>query len=565
MIVRYMKEFFKNKIIIKKWWPYLVIFVITLLVGFPLIKSQVLNGHDAMFHLFRMNSLKVAQTDGQIIPLVNPNMFGGFGYASNMFYGVLTSYLVLILGVLTSTLGGAINLLVLLTIFLSGLFTYLFIKEVTNKKYVSLMAAIIYISFPYHLYDIYVRMSLGEIMAFVFIPILFHGIYNTLNGNQDKWYFITIGASGLMLTHNISTFMTAIFAFLYLILNMKKVLNGNVIKNLCKSLVWALFLSLITIVPIFEAKFSSDYMVFDNVYMNATGQNMVDSAINILGENSYLVNIVRISLVIGLILLVLYLVLKKRKKINSIYLSFLILLLISLILTLNVIPWTILPNIFAIFQFPWRFLQMTSFFIAIVIALFIDSCSFKRTKIMVLIIALICVCINIPLINMGIKNNGINNDMINYNRIKKRDNIARSTGTASAEYLPRKAIYNYDYLVKRDIVPLILKGTGEIKNIKKDGTKLNFKLISEEEVEVELPFIYYPGYLVKVNDKNTKTYETKNGLLGVVIGKGEFSVAVRYRGSNLTIGAYAISILSGIALILVIIKEKAKNHNKVET
>jgi len=37
---------------------------------------------------------------------------------------------------------------------------------------------------PYLLYDIYVRMALGEIISFVFLPLLFYGLYNIIY--QDK-------------------------------------------------------------------------------------------------------------------------------------------------------------------------------------------------------------------------------------------------------------------------------------------------------------------------------------------------------------------------------------------
>ncbi len=553
----------KDKKRIKEFIPILIIIGITILVCFPLFKKNLLNGHDAMFHLFRFNSLKVAMSDSALLPLVNPYMMGGLGYASNMFYGILTSYLGLFLNLFTGSLGAASNTLVILSIFFSGLFMYLFLRDISSNKYISLLGSVIYMAFPYHLFDIYVRMAFGEIISFVFIPLIFWGLYNIINQEGNKWFLLSLGASGLLLTHNISAFMVIIFAFLYLMLNLQKIVNKKVFLKLAKSLIFPLLISLITITPILEAKFRSDYMVFDHKYMNTTGTNMEKTAINILSGNNYLVNTARVSLVITFILIISYFYLKKHRSLKQdILKSFLILLSLSLIFTLNIIPWHLLPNALCMFQFPWRYLQMTCFFIAASLSLAVTHINSNIIKKIFFCLVLVSLFFNIPLLKMGINNGGINNDMVMFNRIKKQDDIARSTGTASAEYLPRNAIYNYEYLVKRKLVPLIISGAGTIKNIQKNGTNLNFDLISNRNVNIELPYIYYPGYQVLSNNKKLKTYETENGLVGIRALEGESHIEVKYCGTIFMIISYFLGGGAFIALIVIIIKEKRGENSK---
>ena len=69
--------------------------------------------------------------------------------------------------------------------------------------------------FPYKLEDLYTRYAIGEFTAFVFMPIIFQGLYNLLNGDKKRHYYIAIGATGLLLTHTISTEYTAIFCLIY--------------------------------------------------------------------------------------------------------------------------------------------------------------------------------------------------------------------------------------------------------------------------------------------------------------------------------------------------------------
>ena len=73
---------------LKKNYPYLIILIITILIGFPLLKLKMLDGDDGVFHLFRTFTISSAIKDGQLIPMINPYMMNGLGYAYNMFYGI---------------------------------------------------------------------------------------------------------------------------------------------------------------------------------------------------------------------------------------------------------------------------------------------------------------------------------------------------------------------------------------------------------------------------------------------------------------------------------------------
>ena len=69
-----------------------------------------------------------------------------------------------------------------------------FVKTVTKSDKMSIVSSLIYMVAPYHLVDIYIRCAIGEVVAFVFIPIIFLGLYNILNNNTKKDYYLAIGA-----------------------------------------------------------------------------------------------------------------------------------------------------------------------------------------------------------------------------------------------------------------------------------------------------------------------------------------------------------------------------------
>ena len=75
----------------------------------------------------------------------------------------------------------------------SGITMYYFIKKITDDKNVSVVGSVIYMVMPYHLTDMYIRGSLGEFLSFIFIPLVFLGLYNLFNEEKRDWLLV-IGA-----------------------------------------------------------------------------------------------------------------------------------------------------------------------------------------------------------------------------------------------------------------------------------------------------------------------------------------------------------------------------------
>ena len=533
-----------KKLIHKKYFPYILLIIATFLIGFPLLRFKMLDGHDASFHFFRTYSFKIALEDGQLLPFINPNMMGGLGFAANLFYGILSSVVTFFISLFTPSWGLAVNLGIFFSIYLSGVTMYQFLWDVSGKRRIAILGAFLYMIAPYHLYDIYVRMALGEIFAFVFLPLVFHGIYDIVNHDGRKWYLVTIGTAGLFLTHLVSTVMVGFFAFLFLLFYGRKRNLWELVKKLGISLGIAIFLALPSFLPLLEAKLSSDYMVFDNVYMKTTGYHMEKRALSIFSfSHDYLVQSVQCYILL-LFFIALIIIFKRKQESfqNTFFLASFSLLFLSLFLTLKIIPWASLPNVLSIFQFPWRYLQLSSFFGAIVLSIFLSKVS--RQHLFSIGLAVVFLAMAVPMLQKGIQNKGVDNQLIHTNDIRKRGEIARSVGTASAEYLPRNAIYNYDYLKKRSLEPIVLKGNSHIMGVEKEGTHLSFSIEVEEESIIELPFIYYPGYQIKNGKEKIASFETQNGLLGITLKPGTYEITTFYQGTLWMILSYGISLVT---------------------
>ena len=55
---------------------------------------------------------------------------------------------------------------------------YSFSKKLTKNKLIATLIAILYMLMPYHLTDMYIRNAIGEFLSYIFVPLVFLGLYN---------------------------------------------------------------------------------------------------------------------------------------------------------------------------------------------------------------------------------------------------------------------------------------------------------------------------------------------------------------------------------------------------
>ncbi len=70
---------------------------------------------------------------------------------------------------------------------------YELVKKITRNKLVGTFSAILYMTMPYHLNDMYIRNAFGEYLSFIFIPLVFLGMYNLFHKEKGHW-ILTLGA-----------------------------------------------------------------------------------------------------------------------------------------------------------------------------------------------------------------------------------------------------------------------------------------------------------------------------------------------------------------------------------
>ena len=536
---------------------YYIILIVSILTIAPLLAKGAIIAHDAVYPVTRAIGTVMALKQGQFLPLITSNFANGFGYSWNLFYPPISTYFVIFARIFTSSYYNATKIVVILSTIFSGIFMYRLVKCVSKNDKISLLAAIIYITAPYRLVDIYTRMAIGEIISFIFIPIVFQGLYNLLEGDSDKHYLIVIGAVGLVLTHNISTLMTIIPCIIYVLFNIKKLKNKNIIKKLLIDIIFIIGMVVFFYAPMIEAKLSCNYSVFDDGKMGSLEQ-IQQQALSISQvlfgkmQNGYTAS--EMCLIIGLpIILPLIFTPYVYSKISNkkLYVLTLITGLLMLLATTNIFPWIHMPKIFSFIQFAYRFLFIAIFLLSIVAAVNIEK-MFEDIKIKEIFIVVFLIFIYIiPILNICQLDSNFNE-----NRFTQVDTVNENTEATEScayfEYVPSNV--KVSYLTSRKQEAIVLSGKTEIVEQNKENTNMNIKIQNtSEETLIELPYIYYVGYKAEINGKKLNVKETENGLVGLDIPKGESGyITIQYRGTKIQKVSTLISIVSFVFFIVYI-------------
>lgn len=160
-------------------------------------------GHDARHSVYFLEQFNLAIREGIGYPRWAPDFAFGYGYPFFNIYGPFSSYagqLFLFLGADSVT---AVKIVFGLSAVLSGLTMYLFGRAMFNPP-AGLIAALVYVYLPYHLFDLYVRAALAESVGLVFIPLTMWGFYLSLaRPRLSTIGFASVAYALLMFTSNL--------------------------------------------------------------------------------------------------------------------------------------------------------------------------------------------------------------------------------------------------------------------------------------------------------------------------------------------------------------------------
>jgi hypothetical protein len=209
------------------WSFVLLVSLFGLIVLSPLLRPGYFWGaHDARHDVYFIFQYDKSVQDGIWFPRWSPDWTFGYGYPFFIVYGPLAT----LIGELFHHFLGlgyeaSVKAVLGLSIILSGLTMYGFVRSWLGRN-AALVAAVAYMTIPYHLVDVFVRAAMAESLALVFLPLALWSFRETVV--RPRAAAILVGAASyaaIMWTSNLVALVftpaLAIYVLLLIIWRLK--------------------------------------------------------------------------------------------------------------------------------------------------------------------------------------------------------------------------------------------------------------------------------------------------------------------------------------------------------
>lgn len=198
-----------------------IFIVLVFFLSIPAIKNLLVPGFfqtfDGDFHLTHVYWLDQAIKQGHFPVRWIEEINRGRGYPFFNFYYPLLYYLAEIPHLAGAGLTNSLKLVLGLSFPISGMFMYLWIKQLWGR-WAGLTAATLWMYVPYRFVSIYVAARFGENIAFVWIPLVLWAV------TKKYWGLAGIAWALLILSHNIQALLFSPLLFAWSIVLGKKLM-----------------------------------------------------------------------------------------------------------------------------------------------------------------------------------------------------------------------------------------------------------------------------------------------------------------------------------------------------
>lgn len=545
---------------------------------FGILVDNLPKGDDLIFHLARIESLSEGLRLGEFPVRIYPHYFKGYGYANGLMYPDLLLYPAAFLCLQGVDVVIAYKILLVGSSILTAAFMYYALIKITKHEWASRLGMLLYTVSLYRVVDIWTRAALGEVLAFVFIPFILLGIYYIFFEDESHWYDLTIGFSGLFLSHLLSgAIWSGVMAVICLICLPRLIKQPKRLWSLMKATMMSILLVSFFLFPMVEQLMSQKLRVSEDIayYLGDSLLSIRDLFLTpfIKGHpKNWFPGGIGMS-VIGIFILGYLAQIRSLNKKHSIY-SWLALSisLFVLIMMSHLFPWYEVLKVMPIFeslQFVWRLLMVATAFLTVSFAIFyshLDDSKLGKSLAMLVLVSSMVTAVSAQIATLN-EVSKVDSTILAREEVSEYAVNDRNYQVGNAEYVP----------LRTDIVSMYglenrYRFNQEVDyEATQQGTTIvmDFKNQTQPYLKIEVPLLYYKGYQAKLETNGEKVpLEVSSGYNGAlrfsipdVVGEGK--VTIYYGGTTLQHLTLAISAVSFIGFVGLMIRYYCSDYRSL--
>lgn len=507
---------------------------------------------DFNIHIFRAIDFYNSLKDGFIMPSWAGNLNSTFGYPIFIFINPLPYYMIAFFHVLGFSFIFSMKLFLAISFILSGIFMYLWIKNLYKNELAAFTAGVFYLFTPYHLVDLHFRATVGEIAIFMTTPLLLLFITKNIQKQSTRLFLCISAAVGLVIiSHQAMAVFSLFLAFLFAVYY--TIVSKNSFVTFVKSIIFPFAMGLVLVSPyLLPYVTHSPYTIlstfngvvfppFQDLLYSPWRWGLLFQGPN--GELSPLIGYVQIFIILASG----YLLIKHKKDkyyVDRIFWLCLVLFFLLLITPISTIIWYTVPLIkLAIISS--RMLLFAAVCISVLAALFVIS--IKKRKFAIYFLIFITTAYTI--LNWGHRR--VIPEITDTNLIMSLEESSDYEGWGIGVPKWHKAVIWEKGTPKEHAV--IISGKGTIKEMSRNTAKHTYLIHAETPLYIKENTWYFPGWTLSVNNKVSTIDQNNLKYINFSLPKGVHLVEVEYKDLQILKVAKIISLIGWTTVLLSLI------------
>jgi len=554
----------------------------------PFFKNLTLAGHDVGSHLTYLRIFTDALSQGQFPVRWIEWVVGGQNQPLFNFYQPLLYYIAQIPHFFGSDILNSLYQTVLFLWLLSGFLTFLFVRNLTKSNLAATVSSALYVFAPYHILDIFVRTAYPESIALAFTPGLFYSLERYFaTGKRYYLGLLALFFAAVFTAHPPTLIMFAFPFALYLAYlvfeDYKKGLKQKLI--LIKGgltffgLILGAGLSAFFSIPAFlqqslvsSTSLNAGYLDFHTHFVCLlqliwSSWGFGTSIQGCQDQLSFQVGIVNwLVLIVTIAILFILFYLKKQNKNSLQTLLWIMVAFFGMYMTLSYSEafWEGVPYV-SFLQFPWRFLAVVIFAIAVLGGLIFTYIEDKKQQLGLFVLLIIA----IPALTFFylrpatyLSKEYFAQDSPDF---YKGLTAVSQNDTAELGYMPKYAKVLPDPQTVSTLEIKTLDVDAKIAVVKNTFTDKEYVIIVPKKTRAVLYVHYFPGWKFSVNGNEVKPdYSNIYGFPYINLPSGQSQVKAWFTNTPIVTIANLITLLSFVVLIILIATSFGKVNLKSE-